>query len=165
MSFLPSCSLALSNSYGDGNGQLVDGRMDLRPLNPLVTVIPDQRSPFFAGMVSLSIERLSTLSFPSEYPSEINASIIRFHTPSRSHLLNLLLAVESSPYSSGRSVPRYACLQDVQDRIDRLPVIRSRLALRGARRQERSDVLPLLVRYSPESHRKHYGNNYRKKAV
>ena len=40
---------------------------------------------------------------PFAYPSVIRAYMMRFHTPSLSQFLSLLLAVESSPYFFGRS--------------------------------------------------------------
>ena len=77
--------------------------VDLRPFLPVVTVIADELPPFLAATVELSIESSSISTIPFPYPSSTRASMIRFHTPSLSHLLSLLFAVESSPYLLGTS--------------------------------------------------------------
>jgi hypothetical protein len=49
------------------------------------------------------MESLSMPSLPSEYLYDSRASMILFQTPSLSHRLSLLFAVELSQYSFGRS--------------------------------------------------------------
>jgi hypothetical protein len=65
------------------------GYMDLRPLNPPVSIIAYKLPPLQAFTVVLSKATLSRLSFPVEYPMVIKASRILDHTPITLRFLNL----------------------------------------------------------------------------
>jgi hypothetical protein len=62
-------------------GFLGHSYMDLRPLNPPVSIVSYKLPPLPAFTVVLSTAILSRLSFPVEYPMAIRASRILDHTP------------------------------------------------------------------------------------